>query len=107
MGPSSARQRYNPSRSPIRTSGASDTALETADVVVLNNDLQTVPRLVTLARTVRRLLRQNIALALGLKLVVLLLTFAGMASLWSAVAADVGASLTVIANGMRSLRREP
>ncbi|HND53190.1 MAG TPA: cation-translocating P-type ATPase, partial [Pirellulaceae bacterium] len=46
-------------------SGASDTALETADVVVLNNDLQTVPRLVTLARTVRRLLRQNIALALG------------------------------------------
>ena len=88
-------------------SGASDTALETADVVVLNNDLQTVPRLVKLARTVRRLLRQNIALALGLKLAVLLLTFAGMASLWSAVAADVGASLTVIANGMRSLRREP
>ena len=84
-------------------SGASDTALETADVVVMTPQLVRLPELVRLGRQTRRLLMQNIALALSAKGLVLVLAAVGMATLWMAVAADVGASMVVIANGMRVL----
>lgn len=84
-------------------SQASGTALETADVVVMTPDLRRVPELLALGRRCRQLLRQNIVLALGIKLAVLLLAAGGWASMWLAVGADVGASLLVIFNGMRIL----
>jgi Cd2+/Zn2+-exporting ATPase len=83
---------------------ASDTALETADVVILSLHVRRVADLVRLGRRTRRLLSQNIALALILKIAVLLLAADGLATLWMAVAADVGASLVVIFNGMRLLQ---
>ena len=83
---------------------SSDTALETADVVVLSPRLTRLADLVRLGRRTRTLLAQNIALALAIKGGVLLLAAAGAASLWMAVAADVGASMLVIFNGMRVLR---
>lgn len=86
-------------------SQASDTALETADVVVMTPKLTRLVDLVRIGRTCRRLLHQNIALALGIKLVVLIAAAAGLATMWMAVAADVGASMIVIANGMRILQR--
>jgi Cd2+/Zn2+-exporting ATPase len=82
---------------------ASDTALETADVVILTPQLSRLPELVRLGRRVRSILWQNISLALAPKLAVLILAALGMATMWMAVAADVGASLIVIANGMRLL----
>ena len=82
-------------------SGASATALETADVVVLSSSLRRLPELFALGRHCRTLLRQNIAFALTVKAVVLVLAALGMATMWMAVAADVGASLVVIFNGMR------
>jgi Cd2+/Zn2+-exporting ATPase len=85
-------------------SGASDTALETADVVVMTPKLARLPELVRLGRRTHRLLVQNIAFALSAKGFVLALAAAGYATLWMAVAADVGASLVVIANGMRGLQ---
>lgn len=86
-------------------SQASDTALETADVVIMTPRLSRLVELVRLGRTCRRLLRQNIALALGIKLIVLVAAGLGWATMWMAVAADVGASMLVIANGMRILQR--
>jgi Cd2+/Zn2+-exporting ATPase len=89
-------------------SQASDTALETADVVAMSPNLARVAELVRLGRRCRRILSQNIAFALALKAAVLLLALAGpdeLAKLWLAVAADVGASLVVISNGMRLLKR--
>lgn len=86
---------------------ASDTTLETADVVVLSPQLRLIPTLVRLGRRTRAILGQNISLALGLKAVVLFAAVAGhenLAKLWLAVAADVGATLLVVANGMRLLR---
>ncbi len=86
---------------------ASDTALETADVAVLVPRVARVPELIEIGRRLQRILRENIVLALGIKAAVLILTLAGppqLARLWLAVAADVGASLLVIANGMRMLR---
>jgi len=84
-------------------SSASDLAIETADVIVLSPHLAKVAELFRLGRAVRRRLRENIALSLGIKALVLILAAAGIATLWIAVAADVGASLLVIANGMRLL----
>jgi Cd2+/Zn2+-exporting ATPase len=81
-----------------------DAALETADVALMADDLLAVPDFVRLGRATVRNIRTNIAVALGLKAVFLALAIGGVATLWMAVAADMGASLLVIANGLRLLR---
>jgi len=82
-----------------------DAALETADVALMSDDLSQLPWLITHSRRTLAIIRQNIRFALGVKVIFCLLTFAGYASLWGAIAADTGASLAVIANGLRLLRR--
>lgn len=84
----------------------SDAALETADIALMADDVARLPWLVAHARRVLRIIQQNIAIALGLKLAVLALTLAGYAWLWTAIVADMGASLLVIGNGLRLLRGE-
>ncbi|GAB4435488.1 MAG: heavy metal translocating P-type ATPase [Anaerolineae bacterium] len=79
-------------------------AMETADVVLMADDITQLPVAIRLARFARRLIAENIVLSLGLKIVFLLLAAAGGASLWAAVFADVGMSLIVTLNGMRPLR---
>jgi len=83
----------------------SDTALETADVALMADDLGKLPFAVALSQQARRIIRQNVALSLGIKAAFLVLAIAGVATLWMAVFADVGASLIVTLNGMRLLRR--
>jgi Cd2+/Zn2+-exporting ATPase len=78
-------------------------ALETADVALMGDDLALLAPLIRRARSTLVIVRQNIAFAVGLKLVFLALAAAGQATLWMAVAADMGASLLVIANGLRAL----
>ncbi len=82
-----------------------DTAIETADVALMDDDLRKIPTFVRLSRDTAAVLKQNIALALGIKLVFFMLTFVGMTTMWMAVFADMGASLIVVANGLRLLRR--
>ena len=81
------------------------TAIETADVALMDDDLRKLSRFVRLSRDTHALLVQNIVLALGIKAVFLVLTLVGMGTMWMAVFADVGASLLVVANGLRLLRR--
>jgi len=81
-----------------------DAAIETADVALMADDLSRLPWLVDHSRRTLGIIRQNIGFALGVKLVVFLLATVGMASLWAAIAADMGASLLVIANALRLLR---
>ncbi len=81
------------------------TAIETADVALMDDDLRKLPRFVRLSRDTHNLLVQNIVLALGIKLVFLVLTLSGNGSMWMAVFADVGASLLVVGNGLRLLRK--
>jgi len=81
-----------------------DIAMEAADVVVMNDDLHRLAETVRLSRRTHAVLWQNISLALGIKAVFLLLAVAGEATMWMAVFADMGASLLVIANGLRLLR---
>ncbi len=82
----------------------SGTAIETADVALMDDDLRKLPRFIRLSRATHTLLVQNIVLALGIKAVFLVLTLMGSGTMWMAVFADVGASLLVVANGLRLLR---
>ena len=81
-----------------------DTAMEAADVVIMNDDLRRIPEAIRLSRRTQAILWQNIALALGIKAVFLLLALFNGASMWMAVFADMGASLLVVFNGLRILR---
>ncbi|MCU1721919.1 heavy metal translocating P-type ATPase [Pseudomonas sp. 5P_5.1_Bac1] len=82
-----------------------DTAIETADVALMDDDLRKIPAFVRLSRQSAAILVQNIVLALGIKAIFLAITFAGMATMWMAVFADMGVSLLVVFNGLRLLRK--
>ena len=85
-------------------SAGSDTAIETADIALMADDLTRVPFTIRLSRAARHTVRQNIGFALGIKVLATLLVFPGLLTLWMAVLADTGASLVVILNGLRLLR---
>jgi Cd2+/Zn2+-exporting ATPase len=85
--------------------GGTAQAMETADVVLMQDDLSHVPMALRVARKSRRVIKENIALSLGLKFIFLALAITGFATLWMAVIADVGATLLVTLNGMRLLRQ--
>ncbi len=82
----------------------SDAAIETADIALMTDDISKLPWLVSHARRTLAVIRQNITFSLGIKAIFVVLTFAGMATLWGAIAADTGASLLVVFNGLRLLR---
>jgi Cd2+/Zn2+-exporting ATPase len=79
----------------------SDQAMETADVVLMGDDLRQLPSILKLSRRTNATIRANVAFALAVKALVFSLAMMGSATLWMAVVADVGASLIVILNGMR------
>jgi Cd2+/Zn2+-exporting ATPase len=83
---------------------SSGAALETADIVLMGDDLRRLPWLIRHSRATLARIRQNIALALFTKAIVLILALFGLANLWMAIAADVGTTLVVIANSLRLLR---
>ncbi|MFN7941208.1 MAG: heavy metal translocating P-type ATPase [Thermoanaerobaculia bacterium] len=82
----------------------SDAAIETADVALLSDDLSRIPWLIRHSRRTLAVIRRNIAFALAVKAVFVALTFLGAASLWGAIAADMGAALLVVAHSLRLLR---
>lgn len=82
-----------------------DIAMEAADIVIMNDDLRRIPESIRLSKDTHSVLWQNITLALGIKAVFLALTIFGSATMWMAVFADMGASLIVVANGLRLLRK--
>ncbi len=81
----------------------SDAAIETADIALMTDDISKLPWLVRHSKRTLAIIRENITFALTIKAMFFVLTFAGMASLWGAIAADMGASLLVVANGLRLL----
>jgi Cd2+/Zn2+-exporting ATPase len=85
----------------------SDAAIEAADIALMSDDLTRLPWLIRHSRRTLRVIRQNIVFSLTVKAAFVVLTFVGYASLWAAIAADMGASLVVIANGLRLLHSRP
>ena len=81
-----------------------DAAIETADITLMKDDLGKIAETILLGRRTLGIIRFNITFALGLKLVFLVLTLVGFASLWLAILADTGATLLVVANALRLLR---
>jgi Cd2+/Zn2+-exporting ATPase len=81
------------------------TAIETADVALMDDDLRKIPAFVRLSRQTAAILKQNIVFALGIKAVFLVFTLMGLATMWMAVFADVGVSLLVVLNGLRLLKK--
>jgi len=84
-------------------SGSADVALETADIILMKDDLSKLDYLKSLSHKTMKIIKQNIIIAIGLKIIFLALAIPGLATLWMAVFADMGASLIVIFNGMRTL----
>ncbi|WDU62538.1 heavy metal translocating P-type ATPase [Pseudomonas poae] len=82
-----------------------DTAIETADVALMDDDLRKIPAFIRLSRQTSSILKQNIALALVIKAIFLVVTFLGLATMWMAVFADMGVALLVVFNGLRLLRK--
>jgi Cd2+/Zn2+-exporting ATPase len=87
--------------------GGTDVALETADAAILHGRVGDVAAMVALSRRTMANIRQNIALALGLKAVFLLTTVLGVTGLWPAILADTGATVLVTANALRLLSVRP
>jgi Cd2+/Zn2+-exporting ATPase len=81
-----------------------DAAIETADIALMSDDLTRVPWLIRHSRRTLNTIKQNIVFSLGIKLVFIAMAMGGVATLWWAIAADMGASLLVIFNGLRLLR---
>ena len=88
----------------IAMGGGTDAALETADAAILNDRVSDVAALVALSRATLGNIRQNVAIALGLKAIFLVTTIAGITGLWPAILADTGATVLVTANALRLLR---
>lgn len=82
-----------------------DTALETADVALMDDDLRKIPEFIRLSKNAHAILMQNISFALLIKMLFLALTLGGIGTMWMAVFADVGASLLVVGNGLRLLQK--
>ena len=82
----------------------SDAAIEAADIVLMDDDLLKLPAAVRIARKTLSIVRQNVVFALGVKLLVLILSAFGYANMWAAVFADVGVSVIAVLNAMRTLR---
>ena len=82
----------------------SDAAIEAADIVLMDDDIQKIAAIVRISRKTMRIVKQNIIFALGVKALVLLLGAFGAANMWEAVFADVGVSVIAIVNSMRTLR---
>ena len=85
----------------------SDAAIEAADVALMSDDLARLPWLIAHSRRTLGIIRQNVVLSLAIKLLFVILTVAGRASLWAAIAADMGVSMVVIANALRLLAATP
>ena len=83
----------------------SDTAIEAADIALMSDDLSKLPWLVKHSRRMVSIIRTNIVLSLAVKAIFVALTLGGHASLWTAIAADMGVSLLVIFNALRLLSR--
>lgn len=82
----------------------SDAAIEAADIVLMNDDISKIPLAVKISRKTLAIVKQNITFALGIKLLVMLLTVIGCSNMWQAVFADVGVSVIAILNATRALR---
>ena len=81
----------------------SDAAIEAADIVIMNDDIGKIVTAIRIARKTKLIVTQNIIFALGIKLLIMILAFMGITSIWFAIFADVGVALLAVFNAMRAM----
>jgi Cd2+/Zn2+-exporting ATPase len=89
----------------VRGANSSALAMESADITLMQADLAQLPFALNLSRTAMNTIRFNIAFAIGVKAIFMLLALVGLSTMWMAVAADMGVSILVTLNGIRLLRQ--
>lgn len=82
----------------------SDAAIEAADVILINDDLKKIPAILKISKRTMKIVKENIVFSIGIKVIIMLLSFIGFSSMWLAVFADVGVALIAILNSMRALK---
>ena len=85
----------------------SDAAIEAADAVIMDDDPAKLPLAISIARRTKRIVRENVVFALGVKFAVLILAALGLTNMWVGVFADVGVAVIAILNAMRTLKIKP
>lgn len=83
----------------------SDAAIEAADIVLMDDDIRKIPKVIKIARKTKTIVRTNVAFALTVKLLILVLSAFGLVGMWAAVFGDVGVSVICIINSMRALKQ--
>ena len=79
----------------------SDAAIEASDMVIMNDDLMKIKEAINISKYTSRIVIQNIVLAIGIKLAVLILSSVGIANMWMAIFADVGVAVLAVLNSLR------
>jgi Cd2+/Zn2+-exporting ATPase len=87
--------------------GKPSQTMETADITLMDDDINRLPFAVSLSQATMRTIRTNVAVSIGIKLVFLILVLTGVGTMWMAVLADMGTSVLVTLNGMRLLNKKP
>jgi Cd2+/Zn2+-exporting ATPase len=85
----------------------SDAAIEAADIVLMDDDIRKIPAIIRIAKKTMRIVRANVCFAIGVKLLILILSVFGLVGMWAAVFGDVGVAILCILNSMRMLRDGP
>ena len=83
----------------------SSSAIEASDVVIMNDSLLKIPKAIKISKLTKKIIKQNLIFAIGVKILVLLLSFLGIASMWQAVFADTGVTLLTILNTTRIFKK--
>ena len=84
----------------------SDAAIEAADIVIMDDDINKIPSVIGIARKTIRIVKENIVFALSVKVIILILGALGLTTMWLAVFGDVGVAVIAILNSMRALRTD-
>ena len=83
----------------------SDAAIEAADVVIMTDEPSKIASVINISKKTMKIVRENIIFAISVKIIVLILSMLGIATMWSAVFADVGVSVLAILNALRILKK--
>ena len=82
----------------------SDAAIESADLVIMGDDLAHIPEAIRLSRAVMRIVHQNVTFSIGIKVGIMVLSFFGIGGMWPAIFADVGVCVITVMNALRAFR---
>ena len=83
-----------------------DSAIEASDIVLMSDDLEKIPKAISISKYTKYIIKQNLIFAISVKLIILVLSVFGLANMWLAVFADTGVTLITILNSLRIMKKK-